>query len=201
MAIPVLAWIIIKPGLLISQQISPLKSQLRQYKYNKYLFDKLLKDEVQYALPDYNNTVVIGNPEAEKVITMVSNPYCQPCAKAHKGLQWLNGRDDVKLQIVFTTQNETERNAEVALHLMALQQSNDGVSLKKALDDWYSQKQKSYSAWAKLYPKPMEISDFEPLNKQREWCNLTEVKGTPTLFLNGRKLPQNYQPEDLKYFI
>jgi hypothetical protein len=201
LVIPVLGWVLLKPYLLLSKQIAPLKSQLRQFKYNKELFDKMLKDEMQYALPEDSHTVILGNPEAENVITMVSNPYCQPCAKAHKALEWLEGRDDVKLQVVFSTQNETDKNAQVALHLLAMQQSQSGTSLKKALDDWYSQKQKSYSAWAEIYPKTTEITDFESLNKQREWCKLTEIKGTPTLFLNGRKLPYNYQPEDLKYFI
>lgn len=201
MATPVLAWILIKPYLLLSKQIKPLKSQLRQYKYNKDLFNRMLNEEIQYALPEEDNTIIIGNREAEKVITMVSNPYCQPCAKAHKALEWLHGRDDVKLQVVFTSQSETDRNAEVALHLMAMQQSQNDSSLKKAMDDWYEQKQKSYEAWAKVYPKTNDVINAEALEKQREWCKLTEVTGTPTLFLNGRRLPKSYQPEDIKYFI
>jgi protein-disulfide isomerase/uncharacterized membrane protein len=201
MLLPLLSWMLLKPYLLLSKQIAPLKSQLRQFKYNKELFAKMLKDEVQYALPEDNYTVIIGNPEAENVITMVSNPYCQPCAKAHKALEWLDGRDDVKLQVVFTTQNERDDNAQVALHLLAMQQSQSCTTIKKALDDWYSQKQKNYNAWAAIYPKITEITDFEPLDKQREWCKLADIKGTPTLFLNGRKLPKNYQPEDLRYFI
>lgn len=201
MAIPVLAWILIKPYLLLSKQIDPLKSQLRQYKYNKDLFDRMLNEEVQYALPDENSTIIIGNPEAEKVITMVSNPYCQPCAKAHKQLDWLSKRDDIKLQVVFTTKNETDRNAEVALHLMAMRQSQNDASLKKAMADWYEQKQEGYEAWAKVYPKTSDVINPDALEKQREWCKLTEVTGTPTLFLNGRRLPKNYQPEDIKYFI
>lgn len=197
---PILGWILLKPYLLLSKQIKPLKDQLRQYKYNKDLFDRMLNDQVQYALPDQDNTIIIGNSEAEKVITMVSNPYCQPCAKAHKALEWINGREDIKLQVVFTTHDETDRNAEVALHLMAMHDLND-LALKKAMDDWYEQKQKNYQTWAKTYPKPHNAVNAEALEKQREWCKITEVKGTPTLFLNGRRLPNNYQPEDIKYFI
>jgi len=201
MAIPVLIWILIKPYLLLSKQIKPLKSQLRQYKYNKELFNRMLNDEVQYALPEDGSTIIIGNREAEKVITMVSNPYCQPCAKAHKALEWLDGRKDIKLQVVFTTQDETDRNAEVALHLLAMQQTQNDTSLKRAMDDWYEQKQKSFEAWAKAHPKTEHVVSVEPLDKQREWCKLTEVTGTPTLFLNGRRLPKNYQPEEIKYFL
>jgi uncharacterized membrane protein len=52
MAIPVLSWVLIKPYLLLSKQMKPLKSQLRQYKYNKEMFNRMLNEEVQYALPE-----------------------------------------------------------------------------------------------------------------------------------------------------
>lgn len=202
MAAPILGWIFIKPYLLLSKQISPLKNQLRTFKYNTELFQKLLNEGVKYGLPSDEHSLVIGNREAENIITMVSNPFCQPCAKAHKGLEWLNGREDIKLQVVFsTTNNENDPKTKVATHLLSLQQRQDDASLKKALDDWYEQKHKNYDAWAKEHPLAEKISVNEAIHVNQEWCKMTEVTGTPTLFINGRKLPQNYQPEDLKYFI
>jgi protein-disulfide isomerase len=158
----------------------------------------MLNDKVQYALLEEDSTLIIGNPEAEKVITMVSNPYCQPCAKAHKELEWINGRDDIKLQVVFSA--DDEKKVKVASHLMSLQSERDNISLKQALDDWYEQKQKNYEDWAEQHPVTVEIN-AAALEKQREWCNSTKISGTPTIFINGRKLPQNYQPKDIKYFI
>jgi uncharacterized membrane protein/glutaredoxin len=204
MTIPALAWAIVKPYLLQAQQIRPLKKQLRKFKYNAGTFEKMLNDEVKYALPAEEHSLVIGNREAENVITMVSNPYCQPCAKVHKTLdEWLSNRSDIKLQIVFSTQNtKKDKKTQIAAHLMALQNNRDDVSLKKALNDWYGQKQKNYEAWAKEHPSAATDSlVHEILETQKAWCKLTEITGTPTLFLNGRKLPKNYQPEDLKYFI
>ncbi|PJJ84438.1 vitamin K epoxide reductase family protein [Mucilaginibacter auburnensis] len=201
MAVPVLSWIFIKPYLLLSQQISPLKKQLREYKYNRDHFNRMLNDEAQYALLDNCNSIILGNPEAEKVITMVSNPFCEPCSRAHKALEWIESRDDVKLQIIFISQNENDRNAKVALHLMAIKKSKESIAVKNAIDDWYEQKQKNYDEWAKVHPQKGDAFGLDSIVKQREWCNLTNVTSTPTLFLNGRKLPQNYLPEDIKYFI
>ncbi|MDB5116381.1 MAG: hypothetical protein JWQ79_1873 [Mucilaginibacter sp.] len=82
MAAPVLAWVFIKPYLSLSKQIDPLKQELRKFKYNTDLFNKLLKDEVKYALPNDEHSIIIGNREAEHIITMVSNPYCQPCSQS-----------------------------------------------------------------------------------------------------------------------
>jgi len=202
MATPILAWLIFKPFLLQSKQLNPLKQQLRTFKYNTDLFKKMLNEEVQYALPAEEYSLIIGNPEAEKIITMVANPYCQPCAKAHKALEWLDNRDDIKLQVIFSTSTkEDDKKAVVASHLLAIQSTGDARTVKKAMHDWYEQKQKNYEDWAKDYPAEKSQNTIEQLEKQRDWCEIAEITGTPTLFINGRRLPKNYQPEDLKYFI
>jgi uncharacterized membrane protein len=202
MAIPVLLWVLIKPYLLQLSQITSLKQQLFKFKFNNELFSKLLNEEPKYELPADKDSLIIGNPDAEHVITMVSNPYCQPCAKAHKALDsWMGDRDNVKLQVIFSTQNnENDRKTEVAAHLMSLQTTQNATLLKNALNDWYKQKQKSYDSWAKIYPKPIGAG-YNALDKQMEWCEMTNIVGTPTLFVNGRKLPKYYQPEDIKYFV
>jgi len=203
LALPVLAWIFIKPWLLQAQKIQPLKQQLQTFKFNTELFNKMLAEEAKYALPEEGNSIIIGNREAEHIITMVSNPYCQPCSKAHKTLdEWLANRADIKLQLVFSTgSDERDPKARVAHHLMALQSNQNDSSLKKALNDWYEHKHKDYESWAKSYPVIKEHTSHSALEKQKEWCTLVEIKSTPTIFINGRRLPQNYQPEDIKYFI
>jgi len=200
---PVFAWMLVKPMLLSSKQMEPLKAQLRKFKYNKELFTKMLNDEVHYALPSAGSSLMIGDANAPLTVTMVSNPYCQPCAKAHKALnEWLHQRPDVKMQVVFSNQNnEKDKKTEVAAHFMRLKQTVDNVTLAKALDDWYEQKQKSYESWADVYPVDNRSDVSAQLEVQKEWCKLTEVKSTPTIFLNGRRLPKNYQTEDLRYFI
>jgi len=202
LALPVLAWILIKPWLSQAQEIQPLKQQLHAFKFNTELFNKMLAGEAKYALPEEENSIIIGNREAEHIITMVSNPFCQPCSKAHKTLdEWLANRADIKLQLIFSAGSD-ERNpkARVAHHLMALQSNQNDSSLKKALNDWYEQKYKDYESWAKSYPV-RGYESHSALEKQREWCTLVEIKSTPAIFINGRRLPQNYQPEDIKYFI
>jgi glutaredoxin/uncharacterized membrane protein len=203
MVVPVIFWMLAKPYLLQAKQISPLKRQLRTFKYNKDLFEKMMQNEIKYALPPDEHSLIIGNREAETVITMVSNPYCQPCARAHKALdEWLTNRPDIKLQVIFSTENnEKDRNTKIAAHLLTLKYSQNDTILKKALNDWYEQKQKNYEAWAEEHPAESMIDTHEQLEAQKAWCKLTEIKATPTLFLNGRRLPKTYQTEDLKYFI
>jgi uncharacterized membrane protein/protein-disulfide isomerase len=201
--IPVILWIILKPLLLKIQQLQPLKHQLRKFKYNTELFNKMLTAQPKYALPDKEWSIVLGNAEADNIFTIVTSPYCQPCAKMHKVLEeFLDQNGDIQARVVFTAQNnDKDRNTPISRHFMALYELCDKTVVKNALHDWYEQKQKNYEAWAKTYPVKLNEAEFYKLDKQRAWCSLAEVSGTPTLLLNGYRLPQLYQLPDLKYML
>ncbi|SHM55080.1 cysteine peptidase family C39 domain-containing protein [Mucilaginibacter sp. OK098] len=201
--IPVILWLLLKPLFLKLQQLQPLKQQLRKFKYNTDLFNNTLTAQPKYAQPDDAWSIVLGNVEAENIITMVSNPYCGPCAKAHNELaELLEHRDDIQARIVFTANNTDEDiKTPVSRHLMALNANPDKTIVKQALHDWYEQKQKSYEAWAKVYPVQLVEADFHKLDKQKTWCEMAEVTFTPTMLLNGYRLPDLYQLPDLKYML
>ena len=69
------------------------------------------------------------------------------------------------------------------------------------MHDWYEQKQKDYESWAKIYPVTLIEENFKKIDKQKAWCELAEVAATPTLLVNGYKLPNIYQLPDLRYML
>ena len=200
---PVILWLTLKLLFLKLQQLQPLKQQLRKFKYNAELFNKILTEQPKFTLPDESWSIVLGNTEAQNIITMVSNPYCPPCSKTHKLLDdLLNERSDLQARIVFTANNdERDRKTPITRHLMALNDATDKATIKRALHDWYEQKQKSYEAWAHIYPVELKESGFYKIDKQHDWCEMAEVTATPTLLLNGFRLPELYQLADLKYMM
>ena len=203
MALPVALWLLVKPLLLKSQQLKTLKPQLQKFKYNKESFDAVLHSQPRYALPEDDWSIVLGNGEADTTITMVSNPYCPPCSQTHRVLdEWLDKLDNIQLRIVFTADNnDKDSKTPVVRHLMVLNDRGDKALTKRALHDWYEQKQKDYEAWARAYPVPLDESKFYKLEKQRAWCTMAEITGTPTLLLNGYRLPADYQVQDIKYML
>ncbi|RZK43163.1 MAG: hypothetical protein EOO90_04145 [Pedobacter sp.] len=180
-----------------------LKSQLKKFKYNSDLFNQALKNQPRYALPDDLMPIVLGNPEAKTTITMVSNPFCGPCAKTHQVLdQWLKTRDDVKIKIVFTTTDQDgDENTKISRHVSALSLLNDAELLGKALNDWYKQGDKKYEEWAGRYPVEYNANFAAVTARQKEWLKMAEITHTPTLFVNGYKLPDPYQLEDIKHLL
>jgi uncharacterized membrane protein len=151
--IPVLLWAFIKPYLLQSKQAQSLKLNLNRFKFNHSLFSKLLSEQPAHNIPNDEFSITLGNKNAEHTITMVSNPYCQPCSFTHKLLdQWLSDKEDMRLQIIFHSFNDEEKSVKVAKHFLSLQAKQDEHLLKQALHDWYDQKYKNYEYLATRYP-------------------------------------------------
>lgn len=200
--VPVAIWAFIKPYLLKSEHLNPLKQQLKKFKYNSTLFNQLLSGQAKYSIPDDLMPIVLGNPEAANVITMVSNPFCGPCGTAHQTLdKWLQEREDIQVKVVFTASgHDDEQKTAVSQHLSALTLLNDVELLEKALNDWYKFKM-DYKTLVIQYP----VSFNERMNivtkKQKEWCDRVEITFTPTILVNGHKLPEPYRLEDIKYLI
>jgi len=73
---------------------------------------------------------------------------------------------------------------------------------RQALDSWYLPKEKDYEIFASRFPLNSELFEqddkIEAMNK---WCINSEIKFTPTFFLNGFQLPDAYSIEDLQYFL
>jgi uncharacterized membrane protein/predicted double-glycine peptidase len=201
--LPFVLWGLLKQMLLKLMQIKPLKNQLTGFKYNLELFNKILNDQPRYPLPDEEWAIILGNTEADNIITMVTNPFCSPCAETHRFLDdLLDKRESIQIRIVFAAENaDTDQRTLVSRHLMALNLSSDKRIVKNALNAWYEQKHKSYDSWARHYPVELIEADFYKLDKQRNWCKMADVTVTPTILLNGYRLPDQYQLKDLKYML
>lgn len=87
----------------------------------------------------------------------------------------------------------------VAKHLHRISLENPKI-LKDAVHAWYENKHKGFKDWKNSYPIKQEV-DCPQLAKQQRWCNEAEVQATPTFFLNGYRLPNLLQLEDIKYMI
>jgi uncharacterized membrane protein len=201
--LPVLFWMLLKPLLLKIQQLPTLKQQLHKFKYNTELFNNMMVRQPKYTQPNEDWSIVLGNSAASNVITMVTNPYCPPCTKMHKLLhELLEQRADIQARIVFAgTNTDSDIKTPVSRHLMALNEQTDKSKVLQALYDWYEQKQKNYEAWAKAYPVALNGIEFKKLEEQKAWCQIAEVTSTPTMLLNGYRLPNLYQLPDLKYML
>lgn len=145
----------------------------------------------------------MGNAEADTVITMVSNPFCGPCSRAHKTIEeWLHTRDDIQLKVIFSTaDHDHDSGTKMARHITALSLMNDQQVTEKALNAWYDQSSKNFESWAEQFPVTIVGEVASVTEKHKAWCKMAEITFTPTILINGYKLPEPYRLEDLKYLI
>lgn len=204
-ALPVLFWVFVKPLVVSSAATDRLKKQLSKFVYNDNLFQSLLSRQKKHQLLNDSDTIVLGNVEAENVITVVSNPVCEPCAQTHKLLHgWISERENLKVQIVFSTGSDgNDIKAKIAGHFMALNEAAERETVKEAMFSWYNNDRRNYQGLADAYPLSLPATEPEPgsLEKQKEWCHKANVRATPAIFFNGYELPAPWQLEDLKYFL
>lgn len=200
---PILLWYYLKPSLTAASQLKPLKQQLNKFKYNDDFFNQALKKQQYYIIPDDLMPIILGNPNAKITITMVSNPFCIPCGKAHEVLdQLLKTRDDVKLKIIFTTTNhDNDEKTQISRHLLALSLLKDNKLIEFAINDWYKQSDKHYSKWAKKYSIAIGDDIIKLTSLQKQWCKMAKISSTPTVLINGYKLPDLYRIEDIEYLL
>jgi thiol-disulfide isomerase/thioredoxin len=199
---PIAVWGFLKSHFLDSLKLKPLEKQLKTFKYNEELFNKALTSQPKYAVTDELMPIISGNRESETIITIVSNPYCAPCAKAHQTLnEWIKSKNNIQLKTIFTTtNNESDSRTKVAKHLIALNSTVTDNKIEEALNKWYSKRNK-YENWAKEYPVIIDEKTDSVVKTQREWCKVADITFTPTILVNGYKLPQPYQLDDLKFLI
>jgi len=199
--IPVVTWGLVKPLLAENAALKAMGWQLKQFKYNGELFTLGLMNQKHYEADSQIKPIVLGNPHADIVITLVSNPFCGPCTEVHHFFdQWLRERDDLQLRIILLASGD-QAQVRVAEHMIALGLLKDKKLVAQALNDWYGGQPKVYERWQKKYPALITEQIKAAFRKQQQWCADADIGHTPAILVNGHVLPEPYQVEDLKYLI
>jgi uncharacterized membrane protein/glutaredoxin len=201
--LPIVAWYSIKPIIVKAKMALSFKAAYRRLLYNPSIFNQLLQQQV--IVPDgwQQLGITIGNPSAANTIIKVCNPYCNPCAKAHAVLEEIiQHNSDINLKIIFTATNDyNDRGNKPVKHLLAIAAVKEMAYTQQAVDDWYLADKKDYEIFAQKY----SISDTElyqqelKIDAMTKWCKEAKIIATPTIFINGKKLPETYNIDELKY--
>lgn len=198
----ILGWILIKPMLGLQDKIYSIKRELAKLKSNKDLFELSLSRSRKIKNDPYGLGILMKGENAKHQVIKVCNPYCGPCAQVHPVLENLFAKGNIDLQILFTPGYGDEKKEKIVRHLLAIKGKGDSKRTQQALDDWYGAEKKDYSAFASKYPMNGElIQQEEKVMAMEEWCVKENISYTPTLFINGYELPQDYNADLLKYLL
>lgn len=197
-----IAWLLVaKPVLQKNKELEDKNFSLLRFKNNPDIFNALLKQQRKVDTTPFENDLQRGNPDAPVQIMVACNPYCGPCAKAHKVLHELVEKTDIGLTIRFTVvadEREDDRTKIIEHILQHLKSKNNYnyYYTRQLLYDWFTRE--SLEELAYTYPVKEKSDVSYTLKKHESWARGSNVQFTPTIFINGYELPKQYKTNDLR---
>lgn len=171
------------------------KTFIDKFKYNKDVFFSLLKQGDKVVDIPSNITINIGNLNGDTHILKVCNPYCTYCSKSHRELEKIIDSPNIYIQILFAPRQplDDSKNDPIKLFL-ALQEEHDESFMHAVLKEWYSQKDKDYDTFMKKYnvSETLMEQQNQKLEMLANWCVKNKIEYTPTFFINGNHMPDDY---------
>ena len=183
------------------QQFEQIKKDHLMYlslKKNHRIFRNLWKEEDTCYYPDSYTY----NPEDNRIrIDIALSLHCKHCAALFKQILLLTDKssDIYSFQLHFTWSEENIHQHTFMHRLISIHQLQDERKFLTYLQRWY--KEQNYDILnTKNTPQLIAKDDLmHHLSKNREWYRINHIMQTPTIYVGGKKLPDIYQLEDLRY--
>lgn len=182
------------------------KSESRKQWQGQYLalkYDGKVVASIEGGAPTFSiaadvcSSLLFGNPEALRRITIVSNPYCGPCAAMHKGIEHLpNEYVCVSYVMVYFNKGMSLINR----YIVGAYQQLGPERAWELLCRWYDGgKSRGESFFEGLGIDPDTPEVHAECEKHEAWCRDERLTGTPTVLVNGREVVYPYDVNDYIY--
>ena len=143
------------------------------------------------------STMIFGNPDARTKITILSNPYCGPCAKVHESLKHTPS-DDVSVQYILSY--FTEGNSVINKYLIAAYQQLGPEQAWQIMTKWYNGGKKRGVSFFDEFGLDIERDEVQAeFAKHYKWRQDDRLYGTPTVIVNGLEVSYPYSVDDYMY--
>ena len=194
------------PNLSSKKGMEQIRQEINSIKANEDVFKTLLLKQPFYEVSKADSQIVFGNPDANLVISVFTNPFCNPCAKMHKRIEklLLETNRNICVQYLFSSFSPDLEFAVKYLIAAWLNNCHGGLnppSPEQIISDWFEKGKPLKEAFFENMQLDMENPEIEAeFQMHNAWIEKSQLRATPTILVNGYKLPDNYKIEDLKYF-
>jgi len=196
-------WLLIKPLLKAKMIEKEGIIGLLMWKRNPEIFQFLLLKQTFTDSFLTLNPVRIGLIDAPLQFTIISNPFCSPCAIAHKHLEELYNTypNLVSVSVIFPVQTASEKEDR---RTVAVEQILNAISTsgntKRVLSHWFEKM--SIEAFSYHYPNlKSDKNTFSIIQEYSKWTSRNNIPHTPLVLLNGYPIPKQYKLEDISSFV
>ena len=202
---PLVVWLLVKPHLGLKKQVHSLNQKLARFKKDTKLFDAVLQQEAPVILGKMPSELTLGNSEAPVTLTIVSNPFCTPCGKAHHELKELQSLFPEQVKLVYRFAGlDSPNRIEIVSHLLQVNLQYGSEKFQQALENWYKEGKQNKAKWKNNFTIDSEMHKNEVdqiLQAHQNWVNSLSIESTPSIFINDRLMPKFYEIEDLILYL
>jgi uncharacterized membrane protein/thiol-disulfide isomerase/thioredoxin len=198
--IPFLMIDLLLPPLIEGRKVTNVTQEMNGLKANKDVFMALLKKRPHYNVEKSTSHILLGNESAATLITIQTNPHCEPCAKMHARVENLlkESGNNLCIQYIFSSFNESLESSNK--FLIASYFNNERNTAKDIFDMWYKDgKYKKEDIFSSYNYDIEDKNVLEEFHSHKKWVNETKIGKTPTILVNGYELPEEYKIEDLAF--
>ena len=208
-SIPLLFRLAARQPIIDSFQLPNLERKLNRFLKSDRIFQTLLEAQPVVSMGKLRHPVVAGAANPHINLTIVSSPTCGPCAATHFVLESLLSNFSDKLSVNYRflvpAKEDNSISTKVAKHVIALSLKRPMEEVIKALSNWYLGRYKdNFEKWAEFHSSEStpdkELID-SMLSEQVNWCLQAGVHATPTIFINNKKMPEEFSVNDLKFQV
>jgi protein-disulfide isomerase len=181
-------------------EVEHIKQEINSLKANEAVFKTLLTQQPHYEVSKADSQILFGNPEAPLRISILTNPFCNPCAKMHKRVEKLlhDTKRNVCLQYIFSSFHPDLDFA--CKGLIAAYLEKEQSDFERIIADWFEKGKPMKEAFFQEMRLDLTSPEIESeFQKHEAWKETSQLRATPAVLVNGYKLPDNYKIEDLRY--
>lgn len=198
-------WMLIKNGITKENLLDSAKIKLLKWQRNPNIFLFLSKKQRAIENKIAENEIVLGNIDAPYRFIVACSPYCGPCSKQHKEMEELLNIYPEKvciiIRFVLNLRDQTDLKFVTVEEILRKYHAYSSAKQDqlKLLEDWYATM--DLDTWRKKWEATSDIKLDETLKHLSDWTSDTNITYTPTTFLNGFKVPDEYEFKDFNYLL
>lgn len=179
------------------QSKEQLVYEMNNIKSNENVFLTLLKENKHFEVTLSTSHILFGNTHAKTLISVLTNPHCEPCAKMHLRLKHLLHKtgDKYCVQYIFSS---FEQSLQISNKMLIAAYLRDGSEKAAELYDyWFKEGKYHKEEFFEQYN--LQITDFveDEFAAHNAWIKQNKLRATPAVLINGYELPEQYKIEDL----
>lgn len=179
-----------------------MSQKYNEIKQNEEVFKSLLSKQERFSVDKSVSSIILGNPKAKHIISILTNPHCTPCANMHARIEKLmeEETDKMCIQYIFSSFNDDLKNSN--RFLIATYFQKDELTTKAIYNKWFKWGRLQTQSFMNEYCVDLTTQQVnDELKKHELWKMKNKLNRTPFILFDGYALPEQYEIEDMINFF